>query len=112
MNNIEIFIMILVASIATVITRFLPFIIFNKKEKTSKTLLVFEKAMPLMIMVILVFYTIKDIEFFKVPFGVAEILAILFTIFLHLKFKSVLISIIASTIFYMILVQIVLPKIM
>ncbi|RBQ29382.1 branched-chain amino acid transporter permease [Aliarcobacter vitoriensis] len=111
MSNLEIILVILVAMIATMLTRFLPFIIFRKQEKQSQILLIFEKAMPLAIMVILVFYTIKSVDFLEVPFGIAEILSIFITIFLHIRFNNVLLSIIGSTVFYMFLVQIVVPKI-
>ena len=111
MSDFEIFLLIVVAMIATMLTRFLPFVVFRKSKNSSEILLLFQKAMPLAIMVILVFYTLKGVDFSKLPFGLAEILAISLTIFLHLRFKNVLLSIILSTIFYMFLVQIVLPKI-
>ncbi|MBL3519893.1 branched-chain amino acid transporter permease [Aliarcobacter lanthieri] len=110
MSDLDIVLVILTAMIATMLTRFLPFIIFRKQEKPSQILILFEKAMPLAIMVILVFYTIKNIDFLKAPFGMAEIIGISLTILLHLKFKNVLLSISISTIFYMFLVQIIIPK--
>jgi branched-subunit amino acid transport protein AzlD len=108
LTNIDTILIILVASFATILTRFLPFIIFKKREKPSKLLLLFENIMPLMIMVILVFYTIKADDFFESNLSLAKISAIVLTIILHLKFKNLFLSITLSTIFYMYLVQFIL----
>ena len=86
--------------------------IFKKSKESSEQFLLFEKVMPLMIMIILVFYTLKDIEFTEFPFGISEIIAVLLTIFIHLKYKNIFLSIFLSTFFYMILVQFVVPKIL
>ncbi|MDX4012871.1 branched-chain amino acid transporter permease [Aliarcobacter skirrowii] len=112
MSSFDIFIIILTASLATILTRILPFVIFKKSKESSEQFLLFEKVMPLMIMIILVFYTLKDIEFTEFPFGISEIIAVLLTIFIHLKYKNIFLSIFLSTFFYMILVQFVVPKIL
>ena len=98
---------IFVGFIATSLTRFLPFILFDKKKDTPKILFIFEKYMPFMIMVILVFYAIRDTEFLQFPYGISEILGILCAVFLHVKFKNTLFSIIGATFFYMILIRVV-----
>jgi branched-subunit amino acid transport protein AzlD len=96
---------ILTASFATFATRVLPFLLFDKKQKPSKMLELFEKNMPLMIMVILVFYAIKDTTFDQYPYGISEIAGILSAFILHVSFKNALLSIIGATAVYMLLVQ-------
>ncbi|MDR0579662.1 MAG: AzlD domain-containing protein [Campylobacteraceae bacterium] len=98
---------ILAASCATFATRVLPFLLFDKKQKPSKTLELFEKNMPLMIMVVLVFYALKDTSFHEYPYGLCEIIGISTAFMLHIKFKNALLSIIGATAVYMMIVRIV-----
>jgi branched-subunit amino acid transport protein AzlD len=98
---------ILAASCATFAARVLPFLLFDKKQKPSKMLELFEKNMPLMIMVILVFYALKDTSFNEYPYGMSEIIGILSAFILHIKFKNALLSIIGATMIYMALIQVV-----
>ncbi|WP_458701290.1 branched-chain amino acid transporter permease [Sulfurospirillum sp. 1307] len=95
---------IFIASIMTFLTRLIPFLFFNKKEP-SKLIKYIEWNMPVMIMVVLVFYALKDVNWYAYPYGIAEIISVLLTIFLHVKFKNALLSIFVATIVYMLLVQ-------
>jgi len=61
--------------------------------------------MPLMIMVILIFYAIRDVNWSSYPNGLPEIIGIFTAMLFHLKFKNGLLSIFVATIFYMFLVQ-------
>lgn len=85
-------------------TRVFPFLFFRKNELPSYILFV-EKYFPSVIMTILIVYTLKDINFVVVPYGLKEISSIIFTAVLHLSLKNYLISIFTGTIFYMLLVQ-------
>jgi branched-subunit amino acid transport protein AzlD len=100
---------IFVGLVATFLTRALPFILFDKQKDTPKILFIFEKYMPFMIMVILIFYAIRDTKFLEFPYGLPEIIGILCAAFLHIKFKNALLSILGATFFYMILIQVVMP---
>ena len=95
---------IIVAAIATYLTRILPFLFFTNK-KPSKILFHFEQYMPMMIMVILVFYAIKDVSFGEFPYAIPELLGVLVAILIHLKFKNALLSIFSATALYMFLIQ-------
>ncbi len=95
---------IIVAAIATYATRILPFLFFAKK-KPGPLLRHIEFFMPMMIMVILVFYAIKDVSFGDYPYGVPEILGIITAVLMHLWRKNALLSIIVATAFYMTLIQ-------
>lgn len=108
MSDKYLIIAISIATLATFLTRVLPFVFFEKR-KPSDLILLFEKKMPLMILVVLVFYAIRDTKFDIYPYGIPELLSILLTFLLHLKFKSALLSIMIATIFYMFLIQIVAP---
>jgi branched-subunit amino acid transport protein AzlD len=104
MGNLELFLAILVMSLVNLFTRVFPFLFFRKNE-LPKPLMFIEKFFPPTIMTILIFYTLKDINFALYPYGLKEIGAIFFTIVLHLSVKNYLISIFFGTIFYMGLVQ-------
>lgn len=102
--SIDIYIAILIMALVNYFTRVFPFIFFIKKEPPSYIVFV-ERFFPPVIMVILIVYTLKDINFSLYPHGLKEILGVVFTAVLHLSIKNYLISIFGGTIFYMALVQ-------
>lgn len=104
MSNSYIIFAIIIATLATFLTRALPFLVF-KKRKPSAWVFFVEKNMPLMIMVILIFYSIKDVDFSHFPYGGAEISSLILAAILHISLKNVLLSIFVSTAFYMFLVN-------
>jgi branched-subunit amino acid transport protein AzlD len=95
---------IVVMTIMTYTTRITPFLFFRNKEP-SAMIKYLEWNMPVMIMVILVFYALKDVKWDIYPYGIAEIIGVVIAIFVHLKFKNALLSIFLATISYMILIQ-------
>ncbi len=104
MNSYEIYIAIAVMAVVNFFTRVFPFLFFRKIDLPPYIIFI-EKYFPSVIMTILIVYTLKDINFDMVPYGIKEISGILFTAILHLTLKYYLISIFAGTIFYMGLVQ-------
>lgn len=95
---------IVVAALLTYATRIIPFLFFRKNEP-SALIRYIELNMPVMIMVILVFYALKDVKWELYPYGIAEIVGVTITIVSYLKFKNALLSIFLATFTYMILVQ-------
>jgi len=104
MSNFEIYLAILVMSITNYLTRLFPFIFFIKKDP-PKIVVYIETYFPPVIMTILIFYSIKDIEFTSYPYGLKELIAIFFTASIHIWKNNYLVSIFGGTIFYMFLVQ-------
>ena len=104
MNSYEIYIAIAVMAVVNFFTRVFPFLFFRKIDLPPYIIFI-EKYFPSVIMTILLVYTLKDINFGMLPYGIKEISGILFTAILHLRLKNYLISIFAGTIFYMGLVQ-------
>ena len=104
MNSYEIYIAIAVMAVVNFFTRVFPFLFFRKSDLPPYIIFI-EKYFPSVIMTILIVYTLKDINFDMLPYGIKEISGILFTAILHLRLKNYLISIFAGTIFYMGLVQ-------
>lgn len=104
MSNLELYAAIAVMAGVNFLTRIFPFLFFRKKE--LPTLIEYiQKYFPAVIMMILVFYSIKDVSFTQMPYGMKEIASILFTAILHISVKNYLISIFGGTLCYMGLVQ-------
>ncbi len=95
---------IVIAAVMTYVTRIIPFIFFRKKEP-SATIKYIEWNMPVMIMVILVFYALKDVSWGVYPYGIAEMVGIAIAGALHIKYKNALLSIFVATVSYMFLIQ-------
>lgn len=95
---------IIVAMLATYATRVIPFVWFRTREP-SALIKYIELNMPVMIMVILVFYALKDVKWESYPYGLAEIIGVSVAIILHVKFKNALASIFLATLVYMFLIQ-------
>lgn len=99
---------IFVIAIITAITfllRALPFIAFGKRP-LPKIMQYLAKVLPSAIMVILVIYCLRNIDFTNKPFGLVEISASILVVILHLSIKSMYLSIAGGTIFYMILLRV------
>lgn len=95
---------IIVAFAATFLTRVIPFVLFANK-KPGKTLRYIEIYLPVMIMIILVFYALRDVKFSIYPFGLPEIIGIILAVCVHLVARQALLSIVIATGAYMYIIQ-------
>ena len=99
--------LVVVAILVTVFTRFLPFTIFRGDRPTPRPILYLGKVLPYAIMGMLVVYCLKDISFLAPPYGVPELLGCLCVAALHFWKRNTLLSIGGGTIFYMLLLHLV-----
>lgn len=97
--------LIVVCALVTMLTRFLPFLIFRKKTPAIVTYL--GKVLPCAIMGMLVVYCMKDVNFLGGSHGIPEALGCIITAGLHVWKRSPLLSIGVGTVSYMLLVQLV-----
>ena len=104
MSNNELYLAIGVMALANFITRVFPFLFFAKHEPPAWVVFI-ENNFPPIIMTILIFYTLTSVDFINAPYGSKEILAIVLTAFLHIRFNNYLVSIFVGTLFYMGMVQ-------
>lgn len=104
MSDYEIYLAIIIMTLVNYFTRVFPFLFFRKND-LPKYVVFIERFFPAVIMTILIVYSIKDIDFTKMPYGLKELGGIIFTLVLHLLAKNYLISIFCGTIFYMFLIQ-------
>ena len=89
----------------TMLTRFLPFLVFSPKKETSRYIQYLGKALPCAIFGMLVIYCLKNVSLVSGSHGLPELIAIAVTIALHLWRKQMLLSIAGGTACYMMLVQ-------
>ena len=99
--------LIVVTTLVTMLTRFLPFLIFGEKRKTPEIVTYLGKVLPFAIMGMLVVYCLKDVNFLAKPFGAPELIGIAITAGLHIWRRNSLLSIGVGTVSYMLLVQFV-----
>ncbi|MEC0184636.1 branched-chain amino acid transporter permease [Paenibacillus peoriae] len=94
--------------LGTMMTRFIPFILFPSGRPTPKYVQYLGKVLPSAALGLLVIYSVKDVTFFSGSHGVPELISIVVIIMLHLWRRNMLISIAGGTLLYMFLVQFVL----
>lgn len=98
---------IAICAIGTIITRFLPFVIFSPNRPVPKYVQYLGKALPPAIFGMLIVYCLKDVSIAGGSHGLPELIAIVFVVLLHLWQRKMLLSVAAGTICYMLLVQFV-----
>lgn len=89
----------------TMLTRFLPFLLFPDGKPTPKYIQYLGNVLPSAVFGLLVIYCLKDVSLFTGNHGLPELISILFVIVLHLWKRQMLVSIAGGTVCYMLLVQ-------
>lgn len=107
MSNIEIFITIVVITAATMLTRFLPFLIFPQGKKTPDFVTFLGEVLPYAMISLLVVYCLRNVHFQQLSTFLPELLSVSFIVLLHTWKKNTLLSIGGGTILYMFLVQMI-----
>lgn len=97
------------ALLGTMVTRFLPFLIFPEGKEPPEFIQYLGKVLPYAVIGLLVIYCLKDVPG-SGTYGIPEFLAIVFIVLLHRWKKNILLSIGGGTVFYMMLVQFVFCK--
>ena len=104
MTTAQRIITILVVVAGTMLTRFLPFLIFPEGKTPPKYITYLGTVLPYAVIGLLVVYCLKD-AVFSTFHGLPELIAIVFIFTLHKWKKNTLLSIAGGTILYMVLVQ-------
>ena len=89
----------------TMLTRFLPFAVFNGKRPTPRYIQYLGKVLPGAVFAMLVIYCLRNVSFISGSYGISELIGIGVTVGLHLLKRQMLFSIAGGTICYMLLVQ-------
>lgn len=98
---------IALCALATMLTRFLPFLLFSSRRPTPKYVWYLGRALPPAIFGMLVVYCLKNVSIVSGSHGLPELIAIAVTVGLHLWKRQTLLSIAGGTIAHMLLIQLV-----
>ena len=98
---------IALCALATMLTRFLPFLLFSSRRPTPKYVRYLGRALPPAIFGMLVVYCLKNVSIVSGSHGQPELIAIAVTVGLHLWKRQTLLSIAGGTIAHMLLIQLV-----
>ena len=99
------YIQIFVMAAVTIMIRFLPFVIFRKK--TPDFIMYLGKTLPYCAMAMLVVYCLRNCDMSSLANFVPELLAVIVVILSYKWKHNTALSIVVSTIFYMVLLQLV-----
>ena len=93
--------------LGTVITRFLPFLIFPADKPTPDYIRYLGRVLPAAALGLLMIYCLRDVSLLTGHHAVPELLSIGAVLALHLWKRQMLLSIAGGTVLYMLLVQFV-----
>ena len=93
--------------LATMLTRYLPFLVFPAGKETPKAVQYLGQVLPGAVFGLLVIYCLKGVHLFTGSHGLPELLSIAVVVGLHLWKRQMLLSIAGGTVCYMLLVQLV-----
>ncbi len=99
--------LVVVMAVVSFLLRAFPFMLFSGKKETPKFVIYLGKVLPYAIIGMLVIYCVKDISFDAVSHFLPYIIAGAVVVVLHIWKRNTLLSILAGTLSYMALVQLV-----
>ena len=98
---------IAVIVLGTMLTRFLPFLLFPAGKPTPKAVHYLGSVLPGAVFGLLVVYCLKNVSLFTGSHGLPELISIALVVLLHRWKRQMLLSIAGGTACYMLLVQFV-----
>lgn len=91
----------------TFLTRALPFVLFPNNKPIPKYVKYLGDVLPFAVIGMLIVYCLKDTAVISFPYGLPELIAIIFIVAIHKRKHNLLFSILGGTVLYMVLVQLV-----
>ena len=108
MTTVQMGITIAVCTAATMLTRFLPFLIFSSKDQDPPEVVRYlGRVLPAAIFGMLIVYCLRNVTPLSGSHGIPEAIAIAVTVALHKWKHQTLVSIAGGTVCYVLLVQMV-----
>ena len=96
-------VLVALMALVTILLRALPFLIFHKHIPEYISYL--GQVLPPAIIGMLVIYCLKDLSFIRHPFGIPELIASAIVVGLQALKRNSLLSILAGTLAYMVMIQ-------
>lgn len=97
--------LIVIMSAATVLLRFLPFLLFGEEDRTPALIVYLGKVLPQAVIAMLVVYCLKDISLTSAPYGMHELIGVSAVVLLQIWRRNAIVSILGGTAVYMCLIQ-------
>lgn len=91
--------------LGTMLTRFLPFLLFPAGKPTPKYIQYLRRVLPSAVFGLLVVYCLRNVSICTGNHGIPEALSIALVVLLHLWKRQMLLSIAGGTLCYMLLIQ-------
>ena len=107
LNFIQSLVIVSMVALATQITRWTPFLVFSGGRRLPRVVEDLGRLLPPAMMGLLVVYSLRSIDLLGGSHGIPEGIAVAVTALLHLWRRNTLLSILAGTVCYMLLVQLV-----
>lgn len=107
MTQTQQFLTIAAVVLGTVLTRFLPFLVFPTGKETPKFVKYLGTYLPGAVFGLLVVYCLKNVNPLTFSHGIPELISIAVVVALHLWRRQMLLSIAGGTVCYMLLIQLV-----
>lgn len=105
MTVIQQIITVAVVVAGTMLTRFLPFLLFPAGRSTPKYIQYLGRVLPPAVFGLLVIYCLRNVSLLEGSHGIPELISIAAVIVLHIWKRQMLLSIAGGTVLYMVLVQ-------
>ncbi len=105
MTTIEIAVTIAIVALVTLATRALPFFVFGADKPLPPYIRYLNSVLPTAVIAMLVVYCLKGTSVMTAPYGMPELISLVFLAIVHRRYKKMLLSIGGSTALYMILIQ-------
>ena len=96
---------IAVMAAVTFLTRFLPFLLFDRGESPPRIVLYLGRVLPPAIIAMLIVYCLRGVSFASPAGWVPQLVCVAVVVALHLWKHNNLLSIFGGTVLYMVLVQ-------
>ncbi|MCC8122559.1 MAG: AzlD domain-containing protein [Oscillospiraceae bacterium] len=96
---------IAVMATVTLLTRAVPFLLFDRGEKPPKLILYLGRVLPPAVIAMLIIYCLRNVQVTEVTSWAPQLIAMAAVVLLHVWKKNNLLSIFGGTILYMVLVQ-------
>ena len=104
-GNLYAGIAVAVMAAVTMALRFLPFVVFRGRKETPAVVAYFGRVLPYATMSMLVVFCLKNTDLLSAPHGLPELAGCVTVAVLHAWKRNTLLSVIAGTVCYMLLIQ-------
>jgi len=99
-------IIVLVIAVLTFAARLFPFALFGRGKEVPSIVRYLGDTLPPSVMILLIIYCIRNVDFLEFPYGLPQFAAIALTFILYKLTKNNLIAIICGTALFMVLIRV------